>query len=662
METCYNALRFNRFRHIALFEVLDLISFAKNKPRIVVGLVLAIIAVAALVAVRTPNWVVPLTALGFLAFGLVTYTPKDPVRTMLIVLIPVAGAFLLMWLVQGAMGSHVLPLTFGEFLLGVGIGLGMILFWTLITGRTAWGAALGMAALIALVTANYFVYTFRGTELLPTDVLAWRTAMSVAGEYDYIPSANVVQVWVFWALYVFAASGVKLGALHRKTLTLSGGAILIALSIGIGLGMTGMTSQQWRLHGTDYNGFLLNFAIELRDSFVHKPSGYDVQKLAAQTAEYDAPTAQATAEDPTIIVIMDESFADFRVLGQHFRTNIDVMPFIDSLQENTIRGFALSSVYGGGTANSEYEFLTGNTLGFLPQGCVAYQQYLPENPYSMVSALKDRGYETVAMHPYFSKGWMRNTVWPSLGFSQTYFLEDFPQRDLVRTFVSDQEMFEKIILRYNTRDKEKPMFLFGVTMQNHGGYRYSGTDFISTVRLQGFSHWYDRAEQYLTLAHDTDLAVEYLINYFAEVEEPVVIAFFGDHLPSLDTEFYEEIHGGAFDTLSEQMLQYEIPFFVWANYDIEEQTVPISSINYLSNYVYEAAGLEKPVYSQMLADLQQTVPALNSKCFYDAASQTFLPYSDAEGDAAEALKLYNALQYNNTFDTKHRIGIFDRED
>ena len=639
-----------------------MITFAKNKKRIIVGLVLAVIAVIALVVVQTPNWVVPLAALGFLGFGLLEFEPKESLRAMCIVLIPILGAILLMWLVQGAMESRVLPLTFGEFLLGVGIGLGMILFWTLITGRTAWGVAIGMACLLVLVTADYFVYTFRGTELLPTDVLAWRTAMSVAGEYDYIPSANVVQVWVFWMLFVFAVTTVKLGKLDRKTLTVSGGAILIALSIGIGLGMTGMTSQQWRLHGTDYNGFLLNFAIELRDSFVRKPAGYDVEALEEQAASYDSDLPQATTEDPNIIVIMDESFADFRKLGSNFRTNVDVMPFIDSLQEDTIRGFALSSVYGGGTANSEYEFLTGNTLGFLPQGCVAYQQYLPENPYSMVASLKARGYDTVAMHPYFSKGWMRNTVWPSLGFNQTYFLENFPQKDIIREFVSDQEMFEKIVQRYENRDKDKPMFLFGVTMQNHGGYRYVGPNFTSSVRLQGFMHWYDRAEQYLTLAHETDSAVEYLVNYFRQVKEPVVIAFFGDHLPSLDTEFFEEIHGGPFETLSEQMLQYQIPFFVWANYDIEEQNVPISSINFLSNYVYEAAGLELPVYSQMLAEIEDAVPALNSKCFYDAKTRTFLPLSDAEGEAAEALQFYNALQYNNTFDDKNRISIFQRED
>ena len=204
---------------------------------------------------------------------------------------------------------------------------------------------------------------------------------------------------------------------------------------------------------------------------------------------------------------MDESYADLRRLGEHFQTNIDVMPYFDSLQENTIRGFALSSVYGGGTANSEYEFLTGNSLAYLPAGCVAYQQYLPEDAYSMVSSLRDRGYATVAMHPYYASGWMRNKVWPQLGFSETYFLESFPQQNLVRRFVSDQEMFEKVVRRYETRDRSRPLFLFGVTMQNHGGYRYYGENYMTEVRLRGFTQAYPRAEQYLTLIHETDKAL-----------------------------------------------------------------------------------------------------------------------------------------------------------
>ena len=162
--------------------------------RFVLGAVLAVVAAAALIAVHTPDWVVPLVMLGFLAFGSFRWEPEEPWRTMAIVLIPIVGAFLLMWLTQGAMGSRVLPLTFQEFILGVAIGYGMILFFTLINANTVLGAALGMALLLLLVTADYYVYTFRGTELLPTDMLAARTALSVAGEHNRTPSAHRAQV------------------------------------------------------------------------------------------------------------------------------------------------------------------------------------------------------------------------------------------------------------------------------------------------------------------------------------------------------------------------------------------------------------------------------------------------------------------------------------
>ena len=79
------------------------------------------------------------------------------------------------------------------------------------------------------------------------------------------------------------------------------------------------------------------------------------------------------AEKPTIIAIMNESFADLSVLGE-FATNFELTPFMNSLKENTIKGYALASVYGAKTPNSEWEFLTGNSMAFLPEGSVVYQQ------------------------------------------------------------------------------------------------------------------------------------------------------------------------------------------------------------------------------------------------------------------------------------------------
>ena len=107
---------------------------------------------------------------------------------------------------------------------------------------------------------------------------------------------------------------------------------------------------------------------------------------------------------PNIIVVMNESFSDLSVLGD-FKTNEDYLPFLHSLQqgaENTVTGMLNVSVCGGNTADTEYEFLTGNTMAFLPQGSIPYQQYITKELPALPAYLASLGYETVATHPYYA--------------------------------------------------------------------------------------------------------------------------------------------------------------------------------------------------------------------------------------------------------------------
>lgn len=293
-------------------------------------------------------------------------------------------------------------------------------------------------------------------------------------------------------------------------------------------------------------------------------------------------------------------------------------------------------------------------MAFLPLGSIPYQQYFSENAYSLVSVLKNQGYNCVAMHPYYASGWMRKTVYPMMGFDEAYFLEDFPQEKLIREYVSDQEMFEEIIRIHQQQDENTPLFLFGVTMQNHGGYTYEGPNYEATISLEGYSWDYPEAEQYLSLIHETDKAVEYLIGYYAAIDRDVVIVFYGDHMPKVENAFYEELNGGSFDTLDEQMQKQMVPFFVWANYDIEEKVVPCSSINYLSTYVLEAAGIPLPPYQQFLKETESLIPAINAYGYYSLERQGFIPLEEASGAEEEAIRAYEILQYNSIFDEENR--------
>ena len=531
--------------------------------------------------------------------------------------------------------------------------------------RPAWALTIPAIVLMLFTTVEHYVYSFRGAELSLLDILAVRTALNVVGGYRLVLTKRVFYGLAFTVLICFLVFGLpeprfsgKRAAARSRGITALGAA---ALAVTFAVFNPQLPVHTFSHDGAYLNGYLLNFTLQtLRTKGITAPEGYSAEAVDALAEEYSTSGAisDAAQEKPDIIVIMDESFADLSVLGSELRTNQPVTPFIDSLTENTIRGYTLASVFGGGTPNSEYEFLTGNSLALAP-GSIIYQQYLHGTTYSMVEELKENDYNCIAMHPFNASGWRRPYAYSCLGFDETYFLDDFPQQDLVRSFVSDQEMFEKVTALYEeNKASNQNVFLFGVTMQNHGGYTYEGDNYEQTISLNGYSQEYHQAEQYLSLIHETDSAVEYLIDYFRNVNHKVLVLFYGDHLPGLSSDFMTEVHGGEFSTLDEQEKKYAVPFFLWANYDIPEENVGLTSLNYLSNYVYQAAGFALPEYNQYLTQLQEAVPAMNSIGYYSKTAGAFLPYSEAKGEEKHILNQYLQLEYNALMDTRHRNPRF----
>lgn len=642
--------------------------FKTSGHRFTAGIVLAVLSLALnLLFIHQPV-VAICTALLFVLAGAVTIDDRflsGPAVTILWAAIFPLMAYAVCMLSQYEQDAQFFTLGFLPTVLGMSLHTILALGILTLTLHPALSLTISSALLMLLSTAEHYVYSFRESELNLNDILSIRTALNVAGNYHLVLTERAFYGVTFTVLICFLVFGFP--TLHRsdKHLLLRPRirhacetAALVLLFVA--------ASQQIPMHifasdGTDLNGYLLNFALQtIRIGHASKPDGYSVDSLNDLAKNYvcDDKITASVQEKPDIIVIMDESFADLSVLGSELRTNQPVTPFIDSLTENTIRGYALSSVFGGGTPNSEYEFLTGNSLALAP-GSIIYQQYLHGTTYSMVEELKENDYNCIAMHPFNASGWRRPYAYSCLGFDETYFLDDFPQQDLVRSFVSDQEMFEKVTALYEeNKASNQNVFLFGVTMQNHGGYTYEGDNYEQTISLNGYSQEYHQAEQYLSLIHETDSAVEYLIDYFRNVNHKVLVLFYGDHLPGLNSDFMTEVHGGEFSTLDEQEKKYSVPFFLWANYDIPEENVGLTSLNYLSNYVYQAAGFALPEYNQYLTQLQEAVPAMNSIGYYSKTAGTFLPYSEAKGEEKHILNQYLQLEYNALMDTRHRNPRF----
>lgn len=598
----------------------------------------------------------------FTAAGFITLQPKHPVSGFLLSALWALVCIFLSCALPTKMVSNASYLNIGYYRVIMNYLCAAVVYglFLVITGNIKWAVGLASGALLLLSTASGFLFQFRGNLLKPTDFLAIKTAMNVAGQYVFTVSKNMAYSWFAWLFAMFVLCRLPSGKppMPKIWFRLGAAALTVAAALVFWRGSVDIKMNTWSNEGATRNGYLLNFAVGLRDCFPEKPEGYSREALDALESAYPVEEAAPQRENlPNILVIMSESYADFSILGSELRTNQPVTPFLDSLEENTIRGYALASVFGGTTANSEFEFLTGLSMANLPEGCCPYQQYINSDTPSLVQWMNTLGYRTIATHPYFASGWNRTQVYPLLGFSEMTFDEDYPYQDLIREFVSDREMYS-YVLNVLEETEDQPLFLFGITMQNHGDYIYTGDHYEQTIFLEGYEMDHPMAEQYLTLLHETDTATEYLLTELERFPEDTIVLFFGDHFPQVEGDFFLEVHGGTFDTLSEQMLQFSVPFFIWANFDIPEQRVECTSLNYLGRYLLEAAGIELPPYYRFLGDLEEAIPAINAQSYYSLSQQAYLPLEDAQDEERWWLNQYAILQYNCLFDSD-RSAFFE---
>ncbi|MBR4027574.1 MAG: LTA synthase family protein [Lachnospiraceae bacterium] len=534
-----------------------------------------------------------------------------------------------------------------------------ILFFIFGTGKIA----LRIETILAMVygITNYYIMAFRSTPFVPWDIFSIRTAVSVADNYDFTPSKEMIMTTSAF-LVIFVLLGFFEFRLKQKFVFRMIPMACMSVALGVFVGLLQDEKFQTKsylypylftpAYMTEVNGMAVTFAMDLAFLYVEKPNGYSVEVAKAILEQYeDKENTQDTDEVaqvdkqelPNIIVIMNEAFSDLSVLGE-FTTNEDYMPYLHELQngnENTITGNMTVSVCGGNTANSEFEFLTGHTMDFFPVGSIPYQQYIKGEIPSLASQLKALGYETYGMHPYLATGWNRDTVYPNLGFSENYFLTDFTKRQYIRKYVSDATAYDKIIETYEKKEKGTPAFIFEVTMQNHGGYTDTYKNFTSNIEVEEFEH--KALNQYLSLLQVSDAELEKLIAYFNKEEEKTIIVFFGDHQPNdyVVNPILQWNRKSTLEVSKEETakLRYVVPYLIWANYDIEEKTNADTDISLLSANMLEVAGLPTTAYQNFLLEMEKALQEVSNKS-----------ESEQESVKAEYEEMYQILQYYFMFD------------
>jgi len=506
---------------------------------------------------------------------------------------------------------------------------------------------------------DYFVFNFRGNPILPWDINSIGVAASVADNYEYTIKPYVWTVLLgFVSLIIlecFCEVKLKKGWLSRG-IRLIGVGTCIFCTYGLvvylndeqhmaDIEMYPFLFQQDVM--TKRNGLILTFMYDLNFIKVEKPSGYSTKKAKSYLAEYES-KEQNDTKTPDVIVIMDEAFSDLSVLGD-IETNAEYMPFIHEMMkgyDNTVSGYLNMSIYGGNTPNSEYEFLTGDTLKFLPMGSIPYQQYMFGKRDSLVSQLKDLGYHTTAMHPYLEKGWNRYNVYDYFGFDETFFKDkDNMHGKNIRNYYSDQSVVDWILEREKSFG-DKPEFTFVVTMQNHSGYTENFASLPHTVKVKGLEN-YDAVSNYFSLVKLTDQQINRLVEHYKNSERDTIIVFFGDHQPNTTVgNPILRMHGMDPENLNTEQnaLRYKVPYFIWANYDIEEETDKEISANYLAGLMTEKAGIKQTPYQLFLKDLREEYPVISAIRTCDSK---YLPVSDT--DDVEDINKYNIIQYYKMF-------------
>lgn len=515
---------------------------------------------------------------------------------------------------------------------------------------------------------NLIVKAIRRTPISAGDIYSVKTAMAVAGNYnmefdrEFIMKSGLGVVIIVLMFLIMHEYLKEYGKRTQIKFPVRLGMAIVSVFWGILLFSTPfivkVSGKQPDYFTHETNGFALNLYLQWKDISIKAPEDYDMDKLTQLEQLYPSDKAAANmGELPNVIAIMNESFADLRVLGE-YETNIEVLPFLDGLQENTIKGTAYASVYGGNTANSEYEFLTGSSMEYFSERVVPYQLFMNEERPSLMKQMKDIGYQTVFMHPYRSYSWNRPSVYTALGVDEMIYEEDMEELTYIRAYGSDESQYE-YVKKYLEADREKPLFLFDVTVQNHGGYTGTIDELDEKVTITGHEGEFIETENYLTLVHESDRALGEFISYLEEYSEPTVVVFFGDHQPAIETQFIEMAMGKseAEFTIADRQKKYQVPFFIWANYEIEEEEIKKISLNYLGTLLFDRLGLPMTGMQKYLRDLYQEMPVINTVGVIDSQMNYMIKYDALEAGNSK-LSTYNQVIYNYMFDETNRLQRF----
>lgn len=562
------------------------------------------------------------------------------------------------------------------------LGLGVLVVWAVVlllvalTGRLWVAATTVLAGAAVAAFANDQKMRFRGEPVYPSDVV-------YLGEpgflVEFVGPTRVLGLGL--ALAGALVAGFALARLWRRRRTTPGPALprrqrlLVRGVVALASGAVVLGAAQFHAAGNPlkgayeaagviwrpwdqpenyaFNGFVAGSLYNMPAPAMDPPAGYDAATMADLTRRYREVAAEVNAtrdpralEDTNVVIVLAETLSDpTRIPG--VRLEEDPIRFTRSLMAGATSGEMLTPAYGGGTANAEFEVLTGMALrNFRPQLTTPYQMLLPRNrdfP-SLVTALAGDTHRTVAIHPFLASYYQRETAYPVLGFDKVEFEEDMEHTRRAEPsdrFVSDRSAFQEVV--DELRDSERPAVVSLVTMQNHGPMRHKYDDPLQAWGPVDESMPLD-IEQYLRGLRYSDEAMEQLVADLDELGERTVVLVYGDHLPSAWPESLLR---------RDPSVMFRTPYLVHANFETEKvPTPPVLGPTFLVNQLMATVDAPLTPYQALLERLSSEVPAFEPTGIYDAEGRK-VAEDELTGAQQRLLRDYRLVQYDLAVGARH---------
>lgn len=395
------------------------------------------------------------------------------------------------------------------------------------------------------------------------------------------------------------------------------------------------------------------------------------EQTSGESATLDAeipPEPEEPTPTPTVIFLMAESFFDITEIPTlTFET--DPIPVFHAVEESSTSGKLISNTYCGGTGYVEMEVLTGICSYLLKESDTLTS--LPFEVYDAMPCISDvfeqYGYRMEFIHSHDNALYNRETIYRAFGFDSIRFSDSFPaDTEMSGGYVSDMALSEEIIAAYENRGEE-PLMLYTVSMENHQPYssaKYPTPSGAGTASDLLTEDDLLAVDSYVQGLMNADRALGRLIDYFSATEDPVMIVFWGDHLPNLKlsdgTTAYEKLQwcsSGLTTEWEPEVLQRMLStdYFIWTNYDLPAEDTPSSS-TMLGLQALKALDFELTDYFRWLDKNVVTEYLMyRPRLFVDGEWNAT---RDIPAKAESTMKIYRAAIYNMVYGEQDLFAVY----